>query len=351
MKKLNQLVRPHLLTLTPYSSARDEFTGEGNIFLDANENAYGSATEEPWNRYPDPYQKKIKNRISRIKNVPPDQIFLGNGSDEAIDLIIRIFCSPREDSILVMPPTYDIYEVMAVINETRVKKVQLKKDFQIDVPNVLEEIEKNTKIIFISSPNNPTGNSFSHSDITELLDRFDGIVVIDEAYIDFSRQESFLTRLEKYPNLIVIQTLSKAWGLAGLRLGMAFSSLQIIGLMNKIKFPYNINEATQKWVFNALQLENRKEEMVQAILDQRKFLEEKLSGLSIVEKVHPSDANFLLVTFKDAVPVYKYLLENSVIVRNRSKLVLCENALRITVGKPEENAALITYLKKFEAKK
>jgi histidinol-phosphate aminotransferase len=350
MKKLEELIRPHILDLTPYSSARDEYSGKNGIFLDANENAFGSVITESYNRYPDPYQIQLKQKISRIKKIRPDQIFLGNGSDEPIDLIIRMFCTPRRDNIIVMPPTYDMYAVSASIHEAEVRRVPLKEDYEINVEGIFRKIDVNTKIIFICSPNNPTGNSFKRKNIEQILTDFEGITVIDEAYIDFSKAEGFLGVLNRFDNLIILQTLSKAWGLAGLRLGMAFANKKIIQILNKIKFPYNINVATQKLALDALNFENRKEEMVKAILDQRSYLEKELKEMDIVEEIHPSDANFLLVRFKEAAPVFRYLLDRNIIVRNRSKLVLCDNALRITVGIPEENAVLISQLKKYPGK-
>jgi histidinol-phosphate aminotransferase len=350
MKKLEDLVRPHILKLTPYSSARDEYSGTAGIFLDANENAFGSVTRQHYNRYPDPYQLEIKQKLARIRKVTPEQIFLGNGSDEPIDLLIRLFCRPSIDSIIVMPPTYDMYSVAANIQEAGVRRVNLTDHYEIDVEEVLRQKEKNTKIIFICSPNNPTGNSFDPGDILRIINNFDGITVIDEAYIDFSASPGFVGLLGEHRNLVILQTLSKAWGLAGLRLGIAFADPEIIRLLNRIKFPYNINQATQDSVLEALDFVNRKDELVSAILDQREFLKDELKKLPIVEEIYPTDANFLLVRFRDAQPVFQYLLERNIIVRNRSKLVLCENALRITAGTPEENTALIDQLKKFEKK-
>jgi len=350
MKKLEELVRPHILGLTPYSSARDEYSGQDGIFLDANENAFGSVIDEPYNRYPDPYQHQLKLKIARIKKVGPEQIFLGNGSDEPIDLITRMFCAPSRDNIIVMPPTYDMYSVCAAIQEVEVRRVPLVGNYEMDVEKVLQTADANTKIIFICSPNNPTGNSLQRKNIDRILADFDGITVIDEAYLDFSTGEGYLNHLNKYENLIILQTLSKAWGLAGLRLGMAFAGKKIIQILNKIKFPYNISDATQKLALKALNFENRKTEMVKAILDQRSYLEKELGKLPVVEKIFPSDTNFLLVRFRDASRIFQYLLERNIIVRNRSKLVLCENALRITAGTSEENAALISQLKKYPGK-
>jgi histidinol-phosphate aminotransferase len=350
MKKLEELVRPHIAHLIPYSSARDEFTGTSGIFLDANENAFGSVIRQEYNRYPDPYQRKIKQKLARIKKTDPARIFLGNGSDEPIDLLIRIFCRPGQDNIIVMPPTYDMYAVSARIQDAAVRQVNLTENYKIDVEGVIRSIDPQTKMIFICTPNNPTGNSFERNDVLRIIGEFEGITVIDEAYIDFSGSGSYLELLDKHKNLVVLQTLSKAWGLAGLRLGIAYADPSIIGLLNKIKYPYNINRATQELVLDALDFENRKDELVRAILDQRAFLEKELKKLPIVEAVNPSDANFLLVRFREAKRVFDYLLERNIIVRNRSKLVLCGNSLRITAGTPEENTALIDQLKKYNNK-
>ncbi len=348
MKKIEDFVRPHILQLTPYSSARDEYSKPDGILLDANENAFGSTTQENYNRYPDPYQRQLKEKISDIKTIATDRIFIGNGSDEPIDLIIRLFCSPRTDNVVVMSPTYDMYSVSARINDTEVTKVTLTKDFDIDIQNILNVLNEHTKLIFLCSPNNPTGNSLNRDHIEYIVNNFNGIVVLDEAYIDFSSHPGFLSSLGEHENLIILQTFSKAWGLAGLRLGMAFASPYIIKLLNKIKYPYNINSATQQLVLKALESENKKNEMVKKILSQRKFIENELRSLSIVDKIYPSDANFLLVKFKNALKVYQYLLENHVIVRNRSNLVLCDQALRITAGTSEENKILLSHLKKYE---
>jgi histidinol-phosphate aminotransferase len=350
MKNLEELIRPHLLQLTPYSSARDEYSGAAGIFLDANENAFGSVIPQEYNRYPDPHQEKIKKKLSRIKKIAPEFIFLGNGSDEPIDLLIRMFCRPSRDNVIVMPPTYDMYSVAANIQEAEVRRVNLTENFGINTAEVLMKTDENTKIIFVCSPNNPTGNSFDRRDILHIVRNFEGIVVIDEAYIDFSESEGFAGLINAHKNLVILQTLSKAWGLAGLRLGIAMAHPEIIQILNKIKFPYNINQATQEKVLEALEFENRKNELVRAILDQRTFLMEEMARLPVVEKVYPSDANFLLVRFRNAQAVFDYLLDRHIIVRNRSKLVLCENALRITAGTPEENLALIDQLKKFENK-
>lgn len=349
MVDIKKLVRPHILKLKAYSSARDEYSGKKGIFLDANENPLGSTSGKAYNRYPDPYQKNLKKGISKMKNIPAGNIFLGNGSDEAIDLLIRIFCNPSKDNILVMPPTFGMYEVAARINQNDIIRVSLTKDYQIDTAKVLRAITPNTKIIFICSPNNPTGNSMDKDSILKIAGEFQGILVIDEAYIDFARSESFLHNLKDFNNMVVLQTFSKAWGLAGLRLGMAFADMEIIRLMNKVKTPYNISKATQSLALKAIKKESHKDYMVQKLLAERKILRLELTDLDIVEEVYPSDANFLLVKFREADQVYRYLLENKVIVRNRSNVALCEGSLRITVGDEDENDALIAALKKYEA--
>lgn len=347
MRKLEQLVRPHILRLKPYSSARDEFSGKIGIFLDANENAFGSTTKKLFNRYPDPYQQSLKLQLSTIKKVKADKIFLGNGSDEPIDLIIRLFCSPGKDNIIVIPPTYEMYEVAATINDNEVIKVPLTNKFNLDIDSILNSINANTKLIFICSPNNPTGNRFPESEIFRILKNFEGFVVLDEAYIDFSVKDSLVDRINDYPNLVVLQTLSKAWGLAGLRLGMAFAIPELIFLLNKIKSPYNINEVTQKLVSEALSKPERKNDMVGKILKQRKWLEHELGKITCVEKIFPSDTNFLLVRFSGANAIFEYLLEKGVIVRNRSRMIHCENTLRITAGTENENKKLISCLQTY----
>jgi histidinol-phosphate aminotransferase len=336
------------MELSAYSSARDEYTGKKGIFLDANENPLGSTSRKSYNRYPDPYQKSLKKAIGKLKNISTDKIFLGNGSDEAIDLLVRIFCHPNQDSVIVMPPTFEMYEVAARINQNEVIAVQLTNDYQINLGKVLEEITPNTKIIFICSPNNPTGNSMDRKSILEIVEKFNGIVVIDEAYIDFSRDPGCFDLLETYNHVVVLQTFSKAWGLAGLRLGMAFADKEIIKLLNKVKPPYNVNRATQSLAMKAIKKAEYKDFMVQQLLAERKILNLELSNLNIVERVYPSDSNFLLVRFKDADRVYNHLLKNQVIVRSRSNVVLCDNALRITVGNEKENDALITTLKNYK---
>jgi histidinol-phosphate aminotransferase len=335
------LVRKNILDMKPYSSARDEFKGEAEIFLDANENPYPS----PYNRYPDPLQWKVKEKLSKIKQVTPDQIFLGNGSDEAIDLLIRAFCEPYRDSILITEPTYGMYAVCAELNAAPLVKVELTNEFDLNVDAIFNALTANTKIIFLCSPNNPTANLLSKEKILKTLDHFSGIVVIDEAYIDFANSESFIHMLPAYPNLVVLQTFSKAWGLAGLRLGMAFASREIIQILNKIKYPYNVNIQTQEIALNALQDVKKKDEAVREIIKQREILAQDLQTLSITENIYPSDGNFLLVKVKDAPRTYRYLMDKKIIVRDRSKVALCKNCIRITVGTPEENKNLISALR------
>jgi histidinol-phosphate aminotransferase len=334
------LVRKNIMDMKPYSSARDEFKGEAEIFLDANENPYSS----DFNRYPDPLQWKVKEKLAPIKNVMPEQIFLGNGSDEAIDLIIRAFCEPYKDSILITEPTYGMYAVCAELNAVPLTKIDLTNDFDLDVEKLLRSGGGNSKVVFLCSPNNPSGNLLDRKKIIQVLNEFDGLVVIDEAYIDFTSSESFTTLLSSYPNLIVLQTFSKAWGLAGLRLGMAFASKEVINILNKIKYPYNVNTQTQELALQTLDNVTKKEQAVTEIIQQRSVLAEALLKLPITEKVYPSDANFLLVRFKDAPSTYKYLMDKGIIVRDRSKVRLCANAIRITVGTPQENRNLITAL-------
>jgi len=338
---INLLVRKNILTMKPYSSARDEFKGEAEVFIDANENPYPS----PYNRYPDPLQRRVKEELSKLKGVKPENIFLGNGSDEAIDLLIRAFCEPHTDSILITDPTYGMYSVCADINAVNVQQVVLTQDYDLDLDAVARTFDATTKIIFLCSPNNPTGNLLSRDRIVEVLKRFYGLVVIDEAYIDFAKSKSFVQELAKYPNLVVLQTFSKAWGLAGLRLGMAFASPEIIQIMNKIKYPYNVNVRTQELALDAMENAYRKDIWVDEVLQQRDWLQKQLRQLSITEKVFHSDSNFLLVRVKDAAFTYKTLLDEGIIVRDRSRVTLCYNCLRITVGTPEENQRLIEVLK------
>lgn len=337
---ISTLVRKNVLNLKPYSSARDEFHGEAEIFLDANENPYPS----PYNRYPDPLQWKVKQKLAEIKGVKPTQIFLGNGSDEPIDLIIRAFCEPHQDAILITEPTYGMYKVCAEVNAVNVQQVLLTPDFDLDLDAIPQTFDATTKVIFLCSPNNPTGNLAERKKVVEVLKRFYGLVVVDEAYIDFTNSKSFIHELEKYPNLIVLQTFSKAWGLAGLRLGMCYASEDIITILNKIKYPYNVSIRTQELALDALENAYRKDIWVEEILKERNVLARELGKLALVEKIFHSDANFLLVRVKDAQSTYQYLMERRIIVRDRSRVNLCYNCLRITVGTPEENKRLIEAL-------
>src|SRR5437763_5803648 len=345
--ELNRLLRENIKKLKPYSSARSEFNGTAKVFLDANENSFGSPLTKWYNRYPDPLQWELKKKISAIKNIPAENILLGNGSDECIDLLIRAFCEPKKDNIIICPPTYGMYEVYAHINDVQVKEVQLLPTFQINLEGLEQAIDANTKLIFFCSPNNPTGNSMHHEDIEMVLNNFDGIVVIDEAYIDYSRQRSFLAELKDYPNLVVMQTFSKAWGLAALRLGMIFASTEIIDILNKIKPPYNINQATQEIALKALDHLEDVNTMIKETVKEREQLVKELVHLPIVKNVYPSDANFVLAKMTNATDIYNYLKENGIIVRNRSNVILCEDCLRITVGTPKENEQLIEALKKY----
>jgi histidinol-phosphate aminotransferase len=344
MFDLQQLIRKNILEMEPYSSARDEFQGVASVYLDANENPYNNGI----NRYPDPLQMELKVKISRIKNVHPQQIFLGNGSDEPIDLVIRAFCEPGIDNIVSIKPTYGMYKVCANINNVKFREVLLTNDFRLDAEVVLNEVDDNTKIIFLCSPNNPTGNSFVREKILHILNNFDGIVVLDEAYIDFSEQESFLNQLQNYPNLVVLQTFSKAWGLAGVRLGMAFASTQIIDVLNKIKYPYNVNVLTQQQTSRQIDLIDDKNVKVNSIISQRKVMVAELKKIDSVLEVFPSDANFLLIKVNDARKMYSYFLDKEIIVRDRSKVKLCEGCLRITIGTPSENQIFIDTLKAYK---
>ena len=347
MFNLNELVRENIKRLTPYSSARDEFKGEASTFLDANENSFGSPLTHWYNRYPDPLQLKVKERLSAIKGIASSNIFLGNGSDECIDLLIRAFCEPAVDNIVICPPTYGMYEVSANINDVPVKKVPLTPDFQLNLEALANAIDGNTKLIFLCSPNNPTGNSLHRDDVEALLNNYFGLVVIDEAYINFSKFKSFTRELPEYPNLVVMQTLSKAWGLAALRIGMAFASEQIIGILNKIKPPYNINQASQELALEALNNVQEVNDMIRESVNERFLLEKNLRELAVVRKIHPSDANFLLVEVTQPVSIYRYLLTKGIVVRDRSRVELCEGCLRITVGTPHENKLLLAALGDF----
>jgi len=345
---LGGLLRPNIKNLTPYSSARDEFKGEASVYLDANENAYGSPLDTNYNRYPDPMQYAVKKRLSEIKGVPPRNIFVGNGSDEAIDILYRAFCNPGVDNVIIVPPTYGMYEVSANINDIELRRVPLTEDYQLDVDAIAEAIDKHTKLIWICSPNNPTGNSMDRTDVETLLANFSGLVIVDEAYINFSRQKSFIQELTEYANLVVMQTLSKAWGLAALRVGMAFASEEIIEVMNRVKPPYNVNEASQQLALQALQNVDKVNAWIKETLSERDKLVLNLKDFDFVLDIYPSDANFILVKTTDANGIYNYLVQNGIIVRNRNKVELCEGALRITIGTPEENTILINTLQNYK---
>jgi histidinol-phosphate aminotransferase len=344
MKKLTDLLRPNIRNLKPYSSARDEFHGEASVFLDANENPYN----EPYNRYPDPMQRELKNRISILKDLAPEYIFTGNGSDEAIDLVIRAFCEPGIDNIVTITPSYGMYEVAAATNNVKCIKVELTSDFRLDANAVLDAVDSRTKVIYLCSPNNPTGNLLQREDVYRILKYFDGIVVVDEAYIDFASSPSLTRGLVSYPNLIVLQTLSKAWGAAGIRLGMAFASPEIIAVLNKIKYPYNVSRLTQEYAIETLSREESMQQQLSEILNERSLVETALRDFPFVKQVYPSDANFILVRVNDANATYRYLVDRKVIVRNRHTVSLCENCLRITIGSPEENNVLVCALKEMK---
>jgi len=341
---IQKLIRPNISRLVPYSSARDEFKGEASVYLDANENSLGSPTLKWYNRYPDPLQWKIKEKLSSIKHIAPEQMFIGNGSDECIDLLYRSFCNPGMDNIIICPPTYGMYAVSANINDVAIRQAPLLDDFQLNLAHLEQLIDDHTKIIWICSPNNPTGNSIHRHDMEMVLNNFNGIVVVDEAYINFARQQSMLGELKEYPNLVVMQTLSKAWGLAGLRLGMMFASNEIISIINKVKPPYNIGIHTQDIVLNALNNTAQVNDMIMLLVDMREALEEVFYQMPMVEKVYPSDANFLLVKMQDAHNIYEYLLEEGIVVRDRSNVKLIENCLRITIGTELENTKLVDAL-------
>ncbi|PRZ02105.1 histidinol-phosphate transaminase [Marinilabilia salmonicolor] len=340
MNSINELLRPNIRDLKPYSSARDEFSGEAAVFLDANENPFNA----PFNRYPDPYQRELKKRIAAIKEISAENIFLGNGSDEAIDIAIRAFCEPGKDNIVSISPTYGMYQVAADINNIDVKKVLLTPDFELDAEALLKAADEHTKIIFLCSPNNPTGNCFSPQEVKKILDEFNGIVVLDEAYIDFAPDKSWLTRLTQYPNLIILQTFSKAWGMAGIRLGMAFAKDEIINVFSKIKYPYNVNILTQQKALELLSDNDTMKRWVKELLEERTRLIETLKTKDFVKKVYPTDANFVLIKTPEPKKIYNYLVARKIIVRDRSNVALCEGCLRITVGTPEENRELIEAL-------
>lgn len=343
MFDLSTLIRDNIKRMKPYSSARGEFQGEASVFLDANENPFNN----PYNRYPDPLQRKLKQQISLLKGVPEGSIFLGNGSDEPIDLLIRAFCEPGLDTMVTLDPTYGMYEVAANTNNVECRKVLLNEEFQMDLPAVKAAVTPETKLIFLCSPNNPTGNLLRKEQMLSLAEWFHGIVVVDEAYIDFAPGHSLLTELANYPNLVVLQTFSKAWGLAGIRLGMAFASESIIAILNKIKYPYNVNVLTQKVALEMLGSVQQHDQWVDELLTGRDMLSNQLRTLPYVRKVFPSDANFLLLRVDDPLSVYRYLMQNGIIVRNRHSVSLCAGCLRITIGSPSENDALLSAMRAF----
>jgi histidinol-phosphate aminotransferase len=344
MSDINLLLRDNIKKLIPYASARDEFSGTAHIFLDANENSLGSTVMPAYNRYPDPHQIKIKEKLAEIKGLPPKNIFLGNGSDECIDLLYRAFCNHGKDNVIIHPPTYGMYEVSGHIHDVEVRRAPLTETFGLNLAAFEKQIDEHTKMIWLCSPNNPTGNAFDHQDIEMILNNFEGLVVIDEAYINFARSKSFIRELTEYPNLVILQTLSKAWGLAGLRLGMAFASDSIIDVLNRIKPPYNIGQATQEIVLKALDGTDAVNEMIRQIVHMRNELAEEISRLSSVINVYPSEANFLLVKIKNAREIYNKLLNLGIVVRDRSSAPGCSDCLRITVGTKEQNGKLLDTL-------
>ena len=340
--EIKRLIRRNILALLPYSTARDEYTGKIGTFLDANESPF----ENGYNRYPDPMQLELKQRLGEIKRVEPKKIFIGNGSDEAIDLLFRIFCIPEKDNAITIAPSYGMYEVAAGINDVEIRRVLLNSDFSLPVEKLLATADDNSKLLFICSPNNPTGNAFSREDILRVVKNFAGIVVVDEAYIDFSNKLGLLRELTSYPNLVILQTLSKAWGMAGLRCGLAFASVEIIEYMNKVKYPYNISRSA---IVNVMRLLNEPvNEYIALIKKERDRLVSEIADLEFVEKVYPSDANFLLVKVDDADALYDYLISHGIIVRNRNRVVLCKDCLRITIGMPNENKRLIKMLQSYK---
>jgi len=341
MNVIKNLIRKNIRELIPYSSARDEYSGDGAVLLDANESPYN----EPFNRYPDPVQVALKEKISGIIAIPVEQVFLGNGSDEAIDLLIRIFCEPAEDRIIIIDPSYGMYKVCADINNVGVDFVSLNKDFSLDAERLLASVRKETKMVFLCSPNNPSANLLDKDEITRILSEFNGMVVLDEAYIDFSGSDGLLQSLAEHRNLVILRTLSKAWGLAGIRLGMALASPDVIQYMNRVKYPYNINYLTQAKAMEMLRSAANKEKWVEEILAERTKLENRLAEIRYVQRIYPSDANFLLVRVQDPEGIYAFLNERGVIVRNRSNLTHCEGCIRITVGTPDENNRLIELMK------
>ncbi len=345
MKPLEQLTRPNIWSLAPYSSARNEYSGKvARVFLDANENPFNG----PYNRYPDPLQEELKKAISQIKSIPKENIFLGNGSDEPIDLVYRCFCRPGIDNVVAIEPTYGMYKVCADINDVEYRPVLLDEQFQITADKLLAACDDKTKLIWICSPNNPTGNDLNRDEVSKVINGFEGIVIVDEAYSDFSHQKTFRSELLKHPNLIVLNTMSKAWGCAAIRLGMAFASAEIIALFNKVKYPYNVNLLTQQKAMEAIENKIEVEKWVNMILQERTKLIEAFTMLPICKKIYPSDANFFLVRMTDAQAIYNYLVDEGIIVRNRTRIQLCNNCLRITVGTRTENNELLGALRRYQ---
>ncbi len=339
---INKLIRTNVLKLKPYSSARDDFKGSASVFLDANENPFPSE----YNRYPDPHQRKLKEKISSIKNINTEQIFLGNGSDEPIDLLIRAFCEPGQDNVLIPQPTYGMYTVSADVNAVSIKTITLTPDFDIDLEATQKAWDEKTKLLFLCSPNNPSGNLLSMDRIKVILNKFRGLVIVDEAYIDFTDYKGFVPLLNDFPNLVILQTLSKAWGLANLRLGMCFASKEIIAALNKIKPPYNINGVTQSIAISKLEQVQQKNKWVSDIITEREVMKKELSKIATIEKVYPSQANFLLVKIANAKDVYQKLTVTGIVLRDRSNIILCNDCLRITIGTSAENKTLVAELKK-----
>jgi histidinol-phosphate aminotransferase len=337
---IRELLRENIRTLAPYSTARDEYQGELGIYLDANENPY----DNNYNRYPDPHQKNLKRRLAEIKGVPVEKIFIGNGSDEPIDLVFRLFCEPRRHNAVSIAPTYGMYKVAAAINDVQMREVQLEPGFTLDAEKLLAAADENTRLLFLCSPNNPSGNCFPKKEIEKVIRRFNGIVILDEAYIDFAGQPGFLSELDEYPNLVILQTLSKAWGMAGLRLGLAFAQPLIVDTLSRVKYPYNINVVTQKIVLE--QLRRSPDAQIAEIVSERGRVLEGLAKNPVIRKIHPTDANFVLVEVDEPRTIYDRLIGAGIIVRDRSRIKGCEGCLRITIGTPEENDRLLETLKK-----
>ena len=337
---IRELLRENIRTLAPYSTARDEYQGELGIYLDANENPY----DNNYNRYPDPHQKNLKRRLAEIKGVPVEKIFIGNGSDEPIDLVFRLFCEPRRHNAVSIAPTYGMYKVAAAINDVQMREVQLEPGFTLDAEKLLAATDENTRLLFLCSPNNPSGNCFPKKEIEKVIRRFNGIVILDEAYIDFAGQPGFLSELDEYPNLVILQTLSKAWGMAGLRLGLAFAQPLIVDTLSRVKYPYNINVVTQKIVLE--QLRRSPDAQIAEIVSERGRVLEGLAKNPVIRKIHPTDANFVLVEVDEPRTIYDRLIGAGIIVRDRSRIKGCEGCLRITIGTPEENDRLIDCLKR-----